>query len=128
MIGWGQYRDVVVPTVFRSMGIARHVFSLTAVQQIGARLDVHGVLIATGERYGTQYDSAFQPRAYAYPGFATLNLGAAYTLPLAQGTRSLRVFGRLENAFDREYYDLGWRAPGAVFTAGAAFSFGAGRS
>jgi vitamin B12 transporter len=121
-------RDVVVPGVFRSMGIARHAFSLTAVQQIGTRLSVHGVLIATSERYGTQYDAAFQPRAYAYPGFATLNLGAAYTLPLAQGTRSLRVFGRLENAFDREYYDLGWRAPGAVFTAGAAFSFGAGRS
>ena len=120
-------RDVVVPGVFRSMGIARHAFSLTAVQQIGARLTVHGVLVATGERYGTQYDANFNPRAYAYPGFATLNLGAAYTLPLAQGARSLRVFGRLENAFDREYYDLGWRAPGGVFTAGAAFSFGGGR-
>jgi vitamin B12 transporter len=120
-------RDVVVPSVFRSMGIARHTFSLTAVQQIGARLSVHGVLLATGERFGTQYDASFQPRAYAYPGFTTLNLGAAYTLPLAQGTRSLRLFGRLENAFDREYYDLGWRAPGAVFTAGAAFSFGVGR-
>jgi vitamin B12 transporter len=120
-------RDVVVPDVFRSMGIARHTFSLTAVQQIGPRLSVHGVLLATGERFGTQYDASFQPRAFAYPGFATVNLGAAYTLPLAQGTRSLRLFGRLENAFDREYYDLGWRAPGAVFTAGAAFSFG-GRS
>lgn len=121
-------RDVAVPNVFRSMGIARHTFSLTAIQQIGARLSVHGVLVATGERYNALYDANFNPRAYAYPGFATLNLGAAYTLPLAQGTRSLRVFGRLENAFDREYYDLGWRAPGAVFTAGAAFSFGAGRS
>jgi vitamin B12 transporter len=119
-------RDVVVPDVFRSMGIARHTFSLTAIQQIGRRLSLHGVLVATGERYGTLY-AGFDPRAYAYPGFATLNLGAAYTLPLAQGARSLRLFGRLENAFDREYYDLGWRAPGAVFSAGAAFSFGAGR-
>jgi vitamin B12 transporter len=120
-------RDFAVPGVFRSMGIARHTFSLTAVQQVGARLSVHGVLVATGERYGTLY-AGFDPRAYAYPGFATLNLGAAYTLPLASGARSLRLFGRLENAFDRDYYDLGWRAPGAVFTAGAAFSFGVGRS
>ena len=89
------------PNVFRSMGIARHTFSLTAVQQVGARLSLHGVLVATGERYGTLF-AGFDPRAYAYPGFATLNLGAAYTMPLAQGTRSLRVFGRLENAFDRE--------------------------
>jgi hypothetical protein len=93
---------------------------------VGPRLSLHGVLIATGERYGTLY-AGFDPRAYAYPGFATLNLGAAYTMPLAAGARSLRVFGRLENALDRNYYDLGWRAPGAVFTAGAAFSFGAGR-
>jgi vitamin B12 transporter len=120
-------RDFAVPDVFRAMGIARHTFSLTAVQHVGTRLSLHGVLVATGERYGTLY-VGFDPRAYVYPGFATLNLGAAYTLPLAQGTRSLRLFGRLENAFDREYYDLGWRAPGAVFTAGAAFSFGSGGS
>ncbi len=62
-------RDVAVPGVFRSMGIARHTFSLTAVQQIGARLSLHGVLVATGERYGTLY-AGFNPRAYAYPGFA----------------------------------------------------------
>ena len=121
-------RDFAVPGVFRSMGIARHAFSVSAVQQVGTHLSLHGVLVATSERYGTLYDASFAPRAYAYPGFATLNLGAAYTLPLAQGTRSLRLFGRLENAFDREYYDLGWRAPGAVLTAGAAFSFGTGRS
>lgn len=116
-------RDVAVPGIFRAMGIARHTLSVIATQQVGARLVLHGTLLATSDRYGTLFDAAFNPRAFAYPGFATVNLGASYTLPLAAG-RSLRLFGKVDNLLDRDYYDLGWRAAGATFLGGVSFSFG----
>ena len=115
-------RDVAVPDVFRAMGIARHAFTLTATQQIGDRLALHGVLLALSDRLNTLY-VGFNPRAFVFPGYARLDLGASYTLPLS-GARSLRIFGKVDNVLDREYYDLGWRAPGATFVGGATFSFG----
>lgn len=114
-------RDVSVPGVFRALGIARHTFTLTATQQFGARLAVHGVLVAMSDRLNALY-VGFDPRAYEFPGFARLDLGASYTLPLSNA-RALRIFGRVDNVLDREIYDLGWRAPGATAVGGVTFSF-----
>jgi iron complex outermembrane receptor protein len=115
-------RDVSVSGVFRTFGIARHTFSATATQQVGERLTLQGVLLATSSRYGALFGTT-SSRAYAYPGFATLDVGVSYVFPL-DGRRSLRVYGKADNLFDRTYYDLGWRAPGETFLAGLSFSFG----
>jgi outer membrane receptor protein involved in Fe transport len=44
-------------------------------------------------------------------------------LPLAGESRSLRFFGYVDNLFDREYFESGFRTPGRVGRAGAMFVF-----
>ena len=48
--------------------------------------------------------------------------GRRATLPLADA-RSLRFFGKVENLFDRENYESGFRTPGRTARVGAAFNF-----
>ncbi len=45
-----------------------------------------------------------------------------YTWPLSE-SRSLRLFGHVENLFDRDYYENGFRTPGRHARAGAALNF-----
>ena len=47
---------------------------------------------------------------------------ASYTFPLSD-SRSLRFFGKIENLFDREFYENGFRTPGIQGRAGASLSF-----
>ena len=62
-------------------------------------------------------------RGYRFRGFAKADVGASYTLPLAGESRSLRFFGYVDNLFDREYFESGFRTPGRVGRAGATFVF-----
>ena len=47
---------------------------------------------------------------------------ASYTLPLDE-SRSLRFFGKVENLFDRRYFENGFRTPGVNARGGAALNF-----
>ena len=57
--------------------------------------------------------------AYRFRGLAKADLGASYTLPLGGEARSLRFFGYVDNLFDREYFESGFRTPGRTGRAGA---------
>ncbi|HEY8187771.1 MAG TPA: TonB-dependent receptor [Pyrinomonadaceae bacterium] len=50
------------------------------------------------------------------------DLGASYTLPIKE-SRSVRFFGYVDNLFDREYFENGFRTPGRTGRAGAMFVF-----
>ncbi len=65
----------------------------------------------------------FASRGYRFRGLAKADVGASYTLPLGSETRSLRFFGYVDNLFDREYFESGFRTPGRTGRAGAAFAF-----
>ena len=65
----------------------------------------------------------FASRAYRFRGIAKIDLGASYTLPLGSESRSLRFFGYVDNLFDREYFESGFRTPGRTGRAGAIFVF-----
>jgi outer membrane receptor protein involved in Fe transport len=65
----------------------------------------------------------FASRAYRFRGIAKADVGANYTLPFHGETRSLRFFGYVDNLFDREYFESGFRTPGRTARAGAMFSF-----
>ena len=45
---------------------------------------------------------------------------ASYKWPLTD-RRSLRIFGKIENVFDREYFENGFRSSGIWGTVGLAF-------
>jgi len=101
-----------------------HQFSFVATQRFGRRLFVNFDLIATSSYITPLFRSVspFERRIYRFDGLVKADLGASYTLPLDE-RRSIRFFGKVDNLFDRLYFEDGFRTPGRTARAGAAFSF-----
>ncbi len=116
-------RTPVIGDVIRSFAIPDHQFSLVATQRIGRRLLVNFDLTAASEYLAPVFDpGTFASRVYRFDGPIKADLGASYTLPLTDA-RSVRFFGKLDNLFEREYFENGFRTPRRTGVAGAALSF-----
>ena len=116
-------RTPQVPGTLRSVVIPDHQFSLVATQRFGRRVLINFDLSASSDYIGAIFDPVtFASRAYRFRGLAKADLGASYSLPLGEA-RSLRFFGYVDNLFDREYFESGFRTPGRVGRAGAMFVF-----
>jgi iron complex outermembrane receptor protein len=112
-----------VPGTLRSLVIPNHQFSFVATQLLGRRFMINFDLSASSDYLGAIFDPlTFASRAYRFRGLAKVDLGASYTLPLGE-SRSLRFFGYVDNLFDREYFESGFRTPGRTGRAGATFVF-----
>jgi outer membrane receptor protein involved in Fe transport len=64
----------------------------------------------------------FASRAYRFDGYSKADLGATYTIPFSE-SRSLKLFGNVDNLFDNDYFESGFRTPGRTGRAGAMFVF-----
>lgn len=106
-----------VPGFLRTFVQPRHTFTLFAAQQITRRLDVLFDLFAYGS-----YFFPFSGRAFKFGGPVKADLGASYTVPMSDRV-NMRFYGKVENIFDREYFESGFRTPGAVFTGGMGLRF-----
>jgi len=116
-------RTPQVAGVLRSLVIPDHQFSLVATQRFGRRVLVNFDFAASSDYLAPILDpNTFASRAYRFRGLAKADLGGSYTLPFGE-TRSLRFFGYVDNLFDREYFESGFRTPGRTGRAGASFSF-----
>lgn len=119
-----QQRTPQVPGTIRSLVIPDHQFSLVATQRIGRRLFVNFDFSASSNYLGAIFDPVnFTSRGYRFKGLAKADLGASYSLPLGDDKRQLRFFGYVDNLFDREYFESGFRTPGRTGRAGASFVF-----
>lgn len=116
-------RTPQVAGVLRSLVIPDHQFSLVATQRFGRRVLVNFDLSASSDYLAPILDpNTFATRAYRFPGLARADLGGSYTVPFGE-SRSLRLFGYVDNLFDREYFESGFRTSGRIGRAGASFSF-----
>jgi len=117
-------RNPQVPGTLRSLVVPDHQISLVATQRFGRRFLVNFDLATSSNYLGAVFDPVtFRSRGYRFRGIAKADLGASYTLPLRSESRSLRFFGYLDNLFDREYFESGFRTPGRTGRAGAMFVF-----
>src|SRR6266536_54117 len=118
-------RTPQVQGVLRSLVIPDHQFSLVVTQRFGRRVLVNLDLAASSDYLAPIFDpNTFASRAYRFHGLAKADLGGSYTLPLNE-SRSLRFFGYVDNLFDGEYFESGFRTPGRTGRAGATFVFSA---
>lgn len=106
-----------VPGFLQTFVQPRQMFTLVAMQQITRRLDVVFDLFAYGGYY-----FPFSSRAFKFKGPIKADLGGSYTLPVSDRV-SLRFYGKVENIFDREYFESGFRTPGAVVNGGMGLRF-----
>lgn len=116
-------RTPQVPGVLRSLAIPDHLFSFVATQRFGRRVLVNFDFVASSDYLAPIFDSTtFSSRAYRFDGLVKADLGASYTIPFDE-TRSLKFFGYVDNLFNREYYEGGFRTPGRTGRAGAKVVF-----
>jgi vitamin B12 transporter len=112
-----------VAGVLRNFAIPEHQFTLVANARLGQRVAVNFDLVASSDYLAPIFDPVtFASRAFRFDGVFKGDVTASYTFPLSD-TRRLRLFGKVENVFDREYYENGFRTPGVNGRAGAALYF-----
>lgn len=113
---------VTVASTDRSaFGIPDHQFTLVLTQRIRrfwASLDV----LATSS-YLAPVFSNFQNHTYRFEGNRRADLTAGYTFRYHDGRLTTRVYGTLENVFDNEYFENGFRTPGRNGRLGMTFGF-----
>lgn len=116
-------RTPQIAGITETLGVARHQFSTVITQRITPRLFVNLDFLATSAYLAPVFDpSNFSSRAFRFRGQRRADVTASYTLPLAE-TRALRFFGKIDNLFDRAYFENGFRTPGRTARVGTAFSF-----
>lgn len=119
-----QQRTPQVRGTIRSLVIPEHQFSVVATQRFGHRVLVNFDFSASSNYLGQIFDPiTFASRGYRFRGLAKADVGASYSLPLGNEKRQLRFFGYVDNLFDREYFESGFRTPGITGRAGATFMF-----
>ena len=119
-----QQRTPQVPGTIRALVIPEHQFSIVATQHVGRRVLINFDFSASSNYLGAVIDPmTFGSRGYRFKGLAKADLGASYSLPLGDERRQLRFFGYVDNLFDREYFESGFRTPGRTGRAGATFVF-----
>jgi vitamin B12 transporter len=106
-----------VPGFLRTFAQPRHMFTLFAAQRITRRLDVVFDMFAYGS-----YFFPFSSRAFKFGGPVKADLGLSYTVPLSDRV-NMRFYGKVENLFNREYFESGFRTPGAVGAGGVGLRF-----
>ncbi|HKR10827.1 MAG TPA: TonB-dependent receptor [Pyrinomonadaceae bacterium] len=116
-------RTPQVPGVLRSLIIPDHMFSFVATQRFGRRILINFDFVASSNYLAPIFDSnTFASRAYRFDGLVKADLGGSYSIPFGE-TRSLRFFGYVDNLFNRDYYESGFRTPGRTGRAGAMIVF-----
>jgi iron complex outermembrane receptor protein len=119
-----QQRTPQVPGTIRALVIPDHQFSIVATQHVGRRVLINFDFSASSNYIGAVFDTVtFTSRGFRFKGLAKADLGASYSLPLGDDKRQLRFFGYVDNLFDREYFESGFRTPGRTGRAGATFVF-----
>jgi vitamin B12 transporter len=108
--------------IFKAYGVSDHMFTLHARQRIGRNLDLSFDLFAASN-YLFPFFVLTGSRAYEFEGPIRADLVARYTIPMGDENRFLRITGKVENLFDRDNYENGFRNPGRGAIAGISYHF-----
>ena len=103
--------------VISSLVIPDHQFAVVVTQHIGRRAFVNFDLTAMSD-----YLAPIFPLVYRFKSLIKADLGASYELPLPE-QRRLRFFGYVDNLFNRDNFESGFRTPGRTGRAGVSLSF-----
>ena len=96
--------------------------AIVATQHIGSRFYVSFDMSASSSYLAPITSAAtFAMLPFRLPGIHLADLGASYRLPLSE-FRGIRLFCRLTNLFNQDYYEAGFRTAG-IGGSGLQFEF-----
>lgn len=106
-----------------SFTIPRHMFSLEANKWfdngINVNFDLHSV---SGHNFPLFDPVFFTQVLFSFEGYTKADLSVGYTRRFSTG-RTLRLYVKVDNLFDRDYTNEGFRAAGRTGLAGTVFTF-----
>ncbi len=106
-----------------TLGIPEHQFTLVATQRF-KRAWVNFDFLATSDYLAPIFsNTTFATYIYRFKGNRKADLTGGYTFPFRNDKLTLRVFGTIENIFDNEYFENGFRTSGATARLGVSFGF-----
>lgn len=111
--------------ILRTLGVPDHQFTLVATQRF-KRFWVNFDYLATSNYLAPIFDTngfTFQTYIYRFEGNRKGDLTAGYTFGFKKEKMTLRLFGTIENVFDQEYYENGFRTAGATGRVGMSLGF-----
>lgn len=110
--------------ILRTFGVPRHQFTLVATQNFG-RFWVNFDLLATSDYLAPIFsNSTFSTYVYRFRGNRKGDLTAGYTFKLhREDAMKLRLYGTIENVFDNEYFENGFRTSSRTARVGLTFGF-----
>lgn len=120
--------DQITPQVSGSrinttLGVPSQQFTLVATQRF-KRFWVNFDLLATNSYLAPIFsNTTFSTYVYRFAGNRKGDLTAGYTFGLKKEKMTLRLFGTIENVFNQEYYENGFRTAKATGRVGLAFGF-----
>jgi len=114
-------RDITVQGFWQVFQVPRHLTSFVVMQRWTKRLDTNFEFFHSSG-YFNPFFAGTRARAFEFPGFAKADLVGGYRL-WDNESRSVRLYGHVENLFNQRYYQNGWLAPRGNFRAGLAFGF-----
>jgi hypothetical protein len=109
--------------VLTTLGTPEHQFTLVATQRFGRAWVNFDLLIASSYLAPIFSNSTFTTYLYRFNGNRRGDLTGGYTFRLKRVRYGLRVFGTIENIFDNEYFENGFRTTGVNGRVGLSFSF-----
>jgi len=114
-------RDIQVAGFWRALTIPKHTASLVVTQRIGKRADVTVDLFRSSSHY-ISFFAVNRSRPFILPGYTKADLVAGYKL-WQRESGMLKGYVKVENFFNRPYYENGWRSSRAWAIAGLSYSF-----
>jgi iron complex outermembrane receptor protein len=109
--------------VIKTLGVPDHQFTLVATQRFARHAWVNFDLLATSS-YLAPVFSSFRFKTYVYrlDGNRKGDLTGGYTFGL-KNDKSLRVYATVENVFNQEYFENGFKTAKATARVGTTFVF-----
>ena len=109
--------------IIETLGIPKHQYTLVATQRF-KRAWINFDFLATSDYLAPIFSNqTFNTYIYRFRGNRKADLTAGYTFPINNEKLNLRVFGTIENLFDDEYYENGFRTFGRNGRVGLSFGF-----
>jgi len=108
--------------VYRTFGVPDHQFTLVATQRF-AKAWINFDFLGTSRYLAPLFSNfSFQTYVYRFAGNRKGDLTGGYAFAL-RNDKSLRVYATVENVFNQEYYENGFRTAKATARVGTTFVF-----
>lgn len=111
-------------SVLQTLGVPAHQFTAVVTQRVFDRLNLNFDFVGTSSYFGNiTNQNTFAARVFRFRGQRRGDLTAAYEIPTSRENLRVRLFGTVENVFNQDYYENGFRTQRATGRGGLQLLF-----